>query len=139
LADQPCEAIELARHALVRVHHLVDGVRDAARHAGPPVRQPGREVAAAERGEDLEQLVLVEHARIAAVPATGLSRGLAGGHPWLLGPRPPSHASPLRGPHTVAVHRSPSSPLAGAAWNADTHVARSASTLRTSGSACRGG
>jgi len=59
-ADQAGEPLDLAHEALMHVHHLVDGVADAAGVAAPLDAQARRELALAHGDEDVEQLPFFE-------------------------------------------------------------------------------
>ena len=72
-ADDLGQPLELLRHPLVALDHVVERVGDLAGDARPLDRQPHREVAFLERGEREQQLRLVDVAGGArrSVPAVG--------------------------------------------------------------------
>src|SRR5262249_56178103 len=60
LADDPGEALELARHLLVDLEDIVQRVGDAASDPGPLDREAGAEVALLEAGQDREEHALID-------------------------------------------------------------------------------
>ena len=111
-ADHGAQALELARHALVELDDLVEGVGDPAVEAVEVIGQADREVTAPESLERRQQFLLVErlcpvaalrqglgraHARSAARRALDRVPALHVGLPWRA-PRRRRHASHEQSP-----------------------------------------